>query len=242
MAGICDNLGTHRDGQCVDELTKGGIIGWWHMQGTTHWAQMHDGAPFAVLATLSMSLFNSDMAIAMLHGHVTPREGAQRMLAAHYTAEEKAMAPHVLDSAFKSRGISPWNPKLVKTLAELNHGTADCVEGLVQSGVLTKAIQAVAMMLRKEATPIKPIRARPMKNTAYTVPELQKQAAELEVEREAKAKAAADEKQAKAQAKIAKQQEKEKKAKADKKKKTDAVNLAQDKAFSKVNLFSYVVH
>lgn len=106
---ISDNLSIHRNPTVVMEAKRNGIHMLNIMPGSSHWFQVHDQLPFAVLKKELMVENNKCFGSFFL-----PRQVSRTLLMCNfYKAESCALKPEVLIKSFADVGLWPFDPERI---------------------------------------------------------------------------------------------------------------------------------
>ena len=107
---ISDNLAIHKNKAIVAKAEDRGIHMLNIIPGSSHWFQVHDQQPFAVLKKKLISSFYD-----IFSGNtVDPEAMMELRLAKLYEAEREALKPSAVLKACEYVGLSPWNPSLIR--------------------------------------------------------------------------------------------------------------------------------
>jgi len=107
---ISDNLSIHRNEEIVKKAESKGIHMLNIMPGSSHWFQVHDQLPFAILKKELMVQKNK-----FFGSFVLPREVIRTILVSNfYHAEACALEPKVLIQSFADVGLWPFNPTKIE--------------------------------------------------------------------------------------------------------------------------------
>ena len=107
---ISDNLAIHRNKDIVATAESNGIHLLNIMPGSSHWFQVHDQLPFAILKKKIMVEKNRCFASFFL-----PREVVRTTLMSDfYEAEKCALEPSVVIKSFRDVGLWPFMPEVIR--------------------------------------------------------------------------------------------------------------------------------
>ena len=107
---ICDNLSVHKDCDIIKDTLSKGIHLINIMPGSSHWFQVHDQEPFAILKkSVSDEKKKNSPPVSL-----QPKERQTISMAEFYEVEAKAFKHDVVASAFEKVRLWPWNPKLTE--------------------------------------------------------------------------------------------------------------------------------
>ena len=106
---ISDNLSIHRNREVVKIAKDNGIELLNIMPGSSHWFQVHDQLPFAVLKKKLADLKNEFLA------WIPPSREERRALfmALFFKAETIAFRSDIVQESFEEVGLWPWNPEKI---------------------------------------------------------------------------------------------------------------------------------
>ncbi len=107
---ISDNLSVHKNQAVVDMAREKGVHMLNIMPGSSHWFQVHDQKPFAILKKKLIASFYD-----VFSDTGTDHEANLEVrMAKLYEAESTALKREVLQSSIKEVGLRPWNPDLIR--------------------------------------------------------------------------------------------------------------------------------
>lgn len=111
---LSDNLKIHRSVDIVRMARDKGIHLLNIMVGSSHWFQVHDQLPFAMLKkTMKDQKYQCVRSISL-----PPQERRDLLMCMFYEAETKAFEPHLLRESFATVGLWPWMPSIILKNAE----------------------------------------------------------------------------------------------------------------------------
>jgi len=141
---ICDNLSAHKDHDIVSNARCNGIHFINIIPGSSHWFQVHDQQPFGLLKKDIRDQKNKNPTPISATTEVSKTISMTRF----YEAEVMALEPSVVRKAFKSVGLTPWNPDLIFEACEKHSG----VRSELMSSELMKATIDAIREIQQEKT------------------------------------------------------------------------------------------
>lgn len=117
-----DNLASHRHSDFVNAFDNSKIRIVYHVGGTTHWSQVADGQPFALLAKNAARRLDQAVEVDVMSGDVSSKTATVRALQAVFETEGRSFKSDVIRKAARDRGVWPFDAERIRELARLNHG------------------------------------------------------------------------------------------------------------------------
>lgn len=126
-----DQLATHASYTITKLARDNDVLMYLLPANTSHFLQPLDSLPFANLKShMKRNAYESAW-----QNHFRGEEAKEIAFALAYAAEENALTPRILKSAFRRTGVFPWNPNLVTSLMEQNVGNIEqkCKDEIAES-------------------------------------------------------------------------------------------------------------
>ena len=137
---IGDQLAAHKQVDVVRAALRHGVHCWWLVANTSHWLQVLDDKPFALLKRFQPVLSQQRVIDALL----TSQPVRDCFIGAAYEAERRAMTPKAIKAAFKNVGLFPFDRMRVMELAHMNLGM-----GAAGADVASLCVAAAGSVLRR---------------------------------------------------------------------------------------------
>jgi len=133
---ISDNLRAHRNDDVVKCAETNGIHMYNIMAGSSHWFQVHDQLPFALLK--KMMIVKKNQFLRSIPA--TPEARKIKLLCMFYEAEAIAFQPHVLRDSFRSTGLWPFDENIIRKACQEH---CSCLPQLTKDDMVNGIMQII---------------------------------------------------------------------------------------------------
>ena len=149
---ISDNLAIHKNSAIVEKAESNGIYMLNIMAGSSHWFQVHDQLPFAILKKKMGTSFYKCFG----RNSTDPEATLITRMAQFYEAEKDAFDPQSVRKSFAMVGLQPWNKNLIlKNCRENSPAGSDSIE----NSMIDDLARKISMYSEKKRDEIERLRS-----------------------------------------------------------------------------------
>jgi len=171
---ISDNLAIHKNSVIVGKAKDRGINMLNIMPGSSHWFQVHDQQPFAILKKSLMASFYNCFSDRCTN----PEASLEIRMAKFYEAERKALSPGALLESMDMVGLRAWNPtRILDNCRKHSPVTLESSE----SDTLDKLARRMIMYNEKQKADILRLRSTVKRVRGNTTPKVEKRKQSSEI-------------------------------------------------------------